>query len=198
MCLAGACSSSSSPTVPPDQDASTAEDSSEDAKEAMPKGCPTTESATVTGTVNGVALDAKDAVAFVPTLEIGYGEIYIFITSYPNACSEGQEKPESTVFQFQYLGGLSEAAPLGKVCAGSGFGSCANTATFENLDATCSSDNDAGMPTKTSASSGTVDFTCIDGHAVVGTFDIMFGTDHVTGSFDAPLCNSTLSTSCGH
>jgi hypothetical protein len=54
------------------------------------------------------------------------------------------------------------------------------------------------VATKTSASSGTVDFTCIDGNAVVGTFDIMFGSDHVTGSFDAPLCGSTLSTSCGH
>jgi hypothetical protein len=163
----------------------------------MPKACPTTETATVTGTVNGVALDAKDAIAFIPTLEIGFGEIYIFITSYASACSEGQEKPDSTVFEFQYLGGLSTAAPLGKNCAGSGFGSCANTATFANLDATCSSDDDAGMSTKTAASSGSVDFTCIDGNAVVGTFDIMFGNDHVTGSFDAPLCSGALSTSCG-
>ncbi len=52
------------------------------------------------------------------------------------------------------------------------------------------------MPTKTAASSGTVNFTCVDGNAVDGTFDIMFGTDHVTGSFDAPLCGSTMSTSC--
>lgn len=186
VCLAGACSSSSSPTLP-DQDASPGEDSAvedsgQDAVEAMPKSCPTTESATITGTVNGVVLDAKDAVAFIPTIEIGFGEIYLFITSYANACSEGQEKPNSTVFEFQYLGGLSEAAPLGDTCAGSGFGSCGNTATFENIDATCSSDDDAGMPTRTAASSGTVDFTCIDGNAVVGTFDIMFGTDHVTGA----------------
>jgi hypothetical protein len=38
---------------------------------------------------------------------------------------------------------------------------------------------------------------CNAGASLAGTFDLTFGTDHVTGTFDAPLCDWNVDASAG-
>lgn len=45
-----------------------------------------------------------------------------------------------------------------------------------------------GAGTDTSATGGTVVLTGADATHYAGTYDLWFGSDHVTGSFDAPWC----------
>lgn len=54
------------------------------------------------------------------------------------------------------------------------------TAGYNSLDANC-------MGNTGEATTGSVTLTSI-GAVYSGTFDLMFGTDHVTGTFDAPFC----------
>lgn len=45
-----------------------------------------------------------------------------------------------------------------------------------------------GAGTPTQASGGTVTFTQADSTAYAGSYDLYWGTDHITGSFSAPWC----------
>jgi hypothetical protein len=48
--------------------------------------------------------------------------------------------------------------------------------------------SNGGAGTDTVATSGTVTFTAMTSSTYDGSYDVYFGTDHVTGSFTAPWC----------
>jgi hypothetical protein len=182
-----ACSSSVSTPPPIGQDASFGSDSGVDtgADTGAPTGCPSTEHASVSGSINGYTLNAEDAIAFIPGLPLGdFGFVTVYITDFGNACKDGVAKPSSNALEFSYVGGFSTGAPSGKLCIG---GQCTTTVTFTHLDSNCMSGDGGSVG---SSATGSLTLSCVDGNAVVGTFDIMIGSDHVTGSFDAPVCGT--------
>jgi hypothetical protein len=72
-------------------------------------------------------------------------------------------------------------------------------AFFDVWNSTCTATPGEGG----TASSGTVTIQSIslsDGGGAQGTFDLLFGADHLTGSFNGPFCdapNGDMSQSCG-
>jgi hypothetical protein len=62
-------------------------------------------------------------------------------------------------------------------------------ADFNSVDATCSQHG-----VSATAKSGTVVVTQATSSTVSGTFDLLFGTDHLTGSFDSTVCSTDPST----
>jgi hypothetical protein len=48
--------------------------------------------------------------------------------------------------------------------------------------------SNGGMGSDTTATSGTVTLTAADSTHYAGSYDLNFGADHITGSFDAPWC----------
>jgi hypothetical protein len=58
-------------------------------------------------------------------------------------------------------------------------------ASFWHTDASCHYASAASSV----AASGTVTFDVITPSRIAGSFDLYFGQDHVTGTFDAPVCN---------
>ncbi len=83
----------------------------------------------------------------------------------------------SLVVAVSAMGGSVATGTYGVVSQG--FGA---TASYATQDATC---NTSFSET---ASGGSVTLTTVSGSSVAGTFDLTFGTDHVTGSFSAPIC----------
>lgn len=124
----------------------------------------------------GKPLNAQDSVAF--EAHTTQYEVVVGITDYKGACGLGNDvKANSNVIAIIY----QDATPLAPAMI-----DIAQTNTlsvqFTEFDGTCQS------PAGESASSGTITFTRVDSCAVTGTFDLMFNTDHVTGSFAAPVC----------
>lgn len=178
LCVLCACSSPA-PSNDGGLDASPGDSVAADAPVDSPSdgnACNVTAAASVMGTFKGTTLSAQDAVAF--EAHTTQYEVVVGITDYQGACGLGNDvKANSNVLAIIY----QAATPLvpAKIDIAQ-----TNTlsAQFTEFDGTCQS------PAGESASSGTITFTRVDDCAVTGTFDLMFNTDHVTGTFAAPAC----------
>jgi hypothetical protein len=151
-------------------------------------------SAEVNGSVGGVTLNVMDKfAATTQASSSGGGSTVILITDTAGVCSAAVRGE-----QLKSVGGLtlivyatdgagksvaptqtgtytvSKGAPAaGMKYAVGGFGG---------------SDEQCKAKTFTLADSGKVELTRIDASSYAGTFDLMFGSDHVTGNFDVSEC----------
>jgi hypothetical protein len=139
-------------------------------------GCNVTASATIVGTFLGSTLSPKDEIAYESHPTSQY-EVVVGVSDYSPACSLGNDnKANSSAMAIIY----SDTTPLVPATIDLTKTSVL-FAQYTKFDATCQS-------TGESATSGTVTFTRVDSCGVVGTFDLTFNADHVTGSFSAPVC----------
>jgi hypothetical protein len=138
--------------------------------------CNVTASATITGTFLGKTLTPQDEIAF--QAHTTQYETVVGITDYKGACGLGNDvKANSNVLAIVYQGSTPLVPATIDVAQ-------TNTMSiqFTEFDGTCQS------PAGESASSGKITFTQVDDCAVTGSFDLVFNSDHVTGTFAAPVC----------
>jgi len=148
--------------------------------------------ASVEGTIQGLAIPATDAVGLSSVVMNGSmteAAVGAIITNVANACSvlqnHGSPSDASSLV-------VAVAVDSGSVAPGKydivsqGFGATASYA----LSQSC-----VTQATET-ATSGTVTISSV-GSSVNGSFDLMFGSDHLTGTFSAPICTYTPVTDAG-
>lgn len=132
-----------------------------------------TGTATVSGTMQGATLLAKDAV-----VTKSGGSTVVAITDFADACALGNSfKKNSSVVSFDFYG--ATLTP-GTIQVGSNL-----SVQYAAYDQSCNS------PNGESATAGSVTITGVSGCAVSGAFDVNFGSDHITGSFKAAACAAT-------
>lgn len=137
--------------------------------------CPITAgSGTVTGTLLGNTLAAKDAIS-----SSANGTSFIAITDYTSTCADGLNnlKANSSALLFDFP--ATPTLSVGTVNVGA-----AVDVAYATYNATCNS------PTGESSTGGSVTITAVTACSVQGTFDVTLNTDHVTGSFTAPVCTN--------
>jgi hypothetical protein len=150
-----------------------------DPKSGPGSTCTDAGTASVSGTLLGNAFAARDAVAF-PT---GASSGFIIVTDFSGACTyvgTTDAKASSNVISFDF----AKTA----IAAGT-FDTTSVEVQYAQFDAKCSS------PQGESASSGSVTISSADSKTVTGTFDLVFSSDHVTGSFTAPLLAQAATSS---
>jgi hypothetical protein len=149
-------------------------------------------SASVHGTIGGAPIPTTDVVGFFSTA-FGFTTASVYFTNVRDTCgvlhrelSGGPEPPNTAVLAFSVErngttiapGTYDIGCPQNPFCA-SGFGS---------TDAHCA------MVSQTAPSSGTITFRRVDATWIEGMFDAAFGTDRVTGTFSAPVCDLPMSS----
>ncbi len=142
--------------------------------------------ASASGSVGGIPVQVGDAVFGVPSGSTT-GTV-VAITSFGAICSKFTNnvnfKGPATALVIELVQNgapvtspgtfpFVTAAPQGSTTAFAG--------SFDSWDATCTSTN-------TQVTGGTVTVSAVSSSALAGSFDLMFGNDHVTGSFNAPNC----------
>ncbi len=153
-------------------------------------GCPT--ATVVTGTIGGQPLSPAYAIAIKGAADPSYpNQIVVFLSTRSDICSSFQTKGPGDIANLRamtfVLGATDPAA--GPVTPGTYTQMNTvdeMTAQYDSYDATC---ND----TSPAWNGGSV-VVCAAGTSFTGTFDQTFGTDHLTGSFDAPLCDLNLAS----
>jgi hypothetical protein len=140
-------------------------------------------SASVNGMVGGVSFQPHDAVVH----PVQPSATAIDIVSAANICDDFTQHgyPKNTTAITLYIKPIP-AAP-GTFTTESG----ALQATWEVVDATCASTS------FNQATTGTVALTSVTDSSIQGTFDLTFDTDHVSGNFDAVLCDPSIDASAG-
>ena len=154
----------------------------------------TSGSATLSGTIRGQAMSPKDATAANLSFS-GNGvpgrAAVIGITTAAGICPEltGGKEPKNAQYlvltAFQVQPNFSAAPPPAPgVYSVGALAIESAVAVFAATDAAC---HDVASSDSV-ATSGSVTFTAV-GSRYTGTFDLTFGFgDHVTGTFDAPIC----------
>jgi len=136
--------------------------------------------ASITGSLLGSAFSAKDAVEIFVATEAKYK---IEITDYASACSLGESLHQgSHVISIGYTNPLLSSGTF-DVTKTEGM-----SADYAQYDATCKASKSEA------ASSGTITFTRVDTCGAEGSFDLVFGADHVTATFTASVCSVTSGT----
>ncbi len=149
-------------------------------------GCNVTASGTITGTFLGNTLTPKDALSNQSKVGSQY-EVIVAIADFTGVCALGNDtKASSNVLSFVY----SDTTPLAAATLDLSKTNVLSV-QYAQFNATCQSSQGE------SASSGTVTFTKVDSCGIVGTFDLTFNTDHVTGSFSAPTCGNVADGGAG-
>jgi hypothetical protein len=145
--------------------------------------CEVQGSASVSGSLGGATLAAKDAVEiFDPTR----ARFTFLVTDYASACSAtGASRAGSNVISIVY----------DHPTIASGTYDVAKTeglhVAFTRRDGTCHTSDSA------TAASGTITFDRLDDCGGAGSFDLVFGSNHVTATFVASVCAMpTSSTAC--
>ena len=137
-----------------------------------------TSSSSSPGSVSGPIHSTKYVVADSIAL-VGTNNVEIALSSAADACTSTVQHPGETALLLLLSG--TQAGTYTVMDA-----QVPNSAVAEGnvLDSSCvnNADNDV------LASSGTIDLTTASGGVFAGTFDLTFGADHVTGSFDATQC----------
>ena len=135
--------------------------------------CKVQGSASVSGSLGGDSLAAKDAIEiFDPTK----GTFTFLITDYADACSLGNAvHAGSNVVAIQYANTMLGSGTY-DITQAEGF-----AASFTRYDSTCKASESQA------ADSGTITFR-LDECGGEGSFDLVFGGEHVTASFTASVC----------
>ena len=150
------------------------------------------------GTILGKQFDAKDCLfePLVPKAESPYsGGLHIY--TFTSACSKFTAQAyQANSNHIQMMLIASQISPtfiarpltpgtydaLGIGYTGGDLGSV--DVNVQYIDGMCQ----LPYPYPVESTSGTVVVTKVDSSGIAGTFDVMFGADHLTGSFDAPTC----------
>ncbi|MGD0528252.1 MAG: hypothetical protein ABSE49_24165 [Polyangiaceae bacterium] len=156
--------------------------------------------AQVNGTVDGVTMTVVDQVGVSGTVTTnGSTGSYAgaVITNIAGTCSVVQSHanpPNAQALSLVVYGSGTTVGP-GTYTVGSTAVSGAQV-TFAAQDAMCTSTASAD------ATGGTVTLSVVNGTSIEGSFDVTFGSDHVSGTFDAPVCavpttTGTTTPPCG-
>jgi len=137
-------------------------------------------SGSVDGTVGGTSLSVSDAVVYSVTSSTA-----IAVVSTSGMCDyfDKGEFPKNITALVMYVSppvttpGTFQVGSPGAV-----------EATWSVYDASCNA-------TPTNATAGSVTLTAVTPARITGTFDLNFGTDHVSGSFSAASCAATADAS---
>jgi hypothetical protein len=118
------------------------------------------------------------------------------ITSFSGACNAiyvNEHFPRSSVALSIQLASSVDGGPAGPVTAPGAFellgpnaGPNLFGANWDSVDASC-------RVTTTQATAGSLTISTVSPSQLTGSFDLMFGADHVTGSFTASNCQAALS-----
>ncbi len=141
-------------------------------------------SATVNGTIQGMAVPAMAAVGLSSVVMAGSmteSAVGAAITNIKGACGVLQKNgnpPDASTLFVEVVADSGSVAPGTYNIVSQGFGA---SAKYILEDQNCID------LLKEPASSGTVTLSSI-GSSVNGSFDLMFGADHLTGTFSAPIC----------
>ena len=123
--------------------------------------------------VSGVTLAAKDAIEIFDATQ---AKFTFLITDYADACTLGNGVPAgSNVVTVAYAGNALKSGTY-DLASTDGL-----SASYTQYGATCGA-------TRESAVSGSVTFDRLDECGGKGSFDLVFGADHVTASFTASVC----------
>lgn len=149
---------------------------------------------TVTGQAGGQAVPTTDTVAVnvTQTLSTSTGSVTetsleVAILNVANTCGILQRHglPASTTALSFGVTTRAASIPAGTYSIGQ-TGAFQTVAAFGTTDASCQT------KTNETATSGTVILTSVSATTVAGSFDVkMDNGDHLTGTFDAPVCNFT-------
>lgn len=130
--------------------------------------------ASVSGAVGGASLAAKDAIEIFDATR---AKFTFRITDYGSACTIGTGvHAGSTVVSIDYDANALHSGTY-DIASTAGLG-----AAFTRYDAACKA------AATTPAASGTVTFDRLDDCGGEGSFDLVFGANHVTASFVASVC----------
>lgn len=151
---------------------------------------------TVSGTFSGQSMLTADAISNMVVQSNG-SAAEILLSTKSNQCSafndhQALKSGQSVVLQFATISGNSIAAPAaGTYTINSSTG---NTAIAEYL----ATDANCGITNLQRAASGTVTVASVAATGYGGSFDLTFGTDHVTGTFNSGTCSAlgTVPTTC--
>lgn len=147
----------------------------------------------VTGTVQGNSLAAQDALSFQASESFGGVTEFLvgaLIVNISSACSTATND-QATNKTPPNLTGLSLAVANTAAIAPGTYNITSSSvpaasAGFTKTDATCNNTVNA------SATAGTITISAIDSSHAQGTFNLTFGSDTLTGNFNAPNCNINL------
>jgi hypothetical protein len=157
--------------------------------------------ASVSGTIAGQPVDAQDSASNVYSFDAD-SEALVYIMNVANCCTmltASQQPSNAKVIAIQLAikspSGISAPTASGTypVYTAANIGAASGKvalARYQTSDATCSATSDY------EASSGSVTLTRVDATSYAGTFDMTFSdgngavTGHVTGSFNANLCDA--------
>jgi hypothetical protein len=131
--------------------------------------------ASVTGSFSGTAFAPKDAVEL---FEAESAKFVINVVDYANACSLGANlHAGSSVVSIEYTGDPLSSGTF-DVTKTEGL-----SVKYVEYDSTC-------KPAKSApAATGSITFDKADECGAKGSFDLTFGTDHVTATFTASVCS---------
>jgi hypothetical protein len=142
--------------------------------------------ATVSGTIQGATVPASDVVGlyYVATFDGGVSQAQagVIVTNVANACGVLQahgNPPNATSLELVVSALGSSVATGNYAIVPQGYGASASYAT---VDGNCNPSFVDG------ATGGSITLTTVSGSTIAGTFDLTFGSDHLTGSFSAPIC----------
>jgi hypothetical protein len=145
--------------------------------------------ASVVGTFGGQTLSAFSVTAALGINDQSYpNQVSVIIASIPNVCellegTGGQATPPNTQVLILVLGATEATSTV----APGTYTSAAATLQGQYL-----SNNSSCQESSTELTSGSVILQSA-GTSYVGTFNVVFGPDTVTGMFSAPLCNVSAS-----
>jgi hypothetical protein len=153
-------------------------------------------STTVTGTIGGSSIATTDTIGIQGKLNVSSGtvmgmvyEAVIAITNQADACkvvTDAVNPPNGTALTL-VVGSATAAVGPGTYPIGQ-LGSGAAGISYAAQNATCvATEND-------DAQSGSITISTATATTLAGTFEATFPSgDKVSGSFDAPVCNASLS-----
>jgi hypothetical protein len=142
-------------------------------------------SATISGTVGGQGVPTTEAIGIAGTEAQGSAQVQlagVVITNFAGACdllqSPTHRQANATDLMLM-VGAVAPSVPAGTYPIGS-----LAIAQYGADSATCTS------TTSERAQSGSIVLTSVTSTEIQGTFDVtMTNGDHLTGSFDAPVCD---------
>jgi hypothetical protein len=159
--------------------------------------------ATIDGTIGGASLGVMDS--FSATTKSGSsqgGSAAILFTSTPGVCAAAGrgEQPKNVtgltllVFATDANAKSIEPTATGTYAVTKGTPAANSRLAIAVFGAT---DDQCKSKMFKPADSGKVEVTRIDANGYAGTFDLVFGSDHVSGSFDVPECGGASTAAAG-
>ena len=157
--------------------------------------------ATVNGTPGGQPLSPAYAIAFKGVNDAAYpNQISVFISDIDNLCELARTGGQASFGAMIFVLGQTDSAapPVGPgTYTATGSPDEGNLGYYNGVTLLPPGNNGVCGGTFIAGADGSSVVVSGAGASITGTFDVTFGPDHVTGSFDAPLCNLDRSADAG-